>query len=146
MDEIPEKLQQTLENLEMFPDRASRIELLIGIAEKFRPVPESIAARPYSEEHRVKGCESEAFVFALPRDDGSLDFHFAVENPQGLSAMALASILKDSLSGAPLKQVLNIPHEVVLRIFGRELSMGKNMGLTNMLAMVQEEARRRLQG
>ena len=58
--------------------------------------------------------------------------------------MAMAVILQDTLSGAPLEQVVEVPQDIVYKIFGEELSMGKNMGLTNMVAMVQSEARRRI--
>ena len=67
-------------------DRSGRIEALIALAEGFREVPARLAQRPFPEPNRVPACESQAFVFAEPRADGSLDFHFAVENPQGISA------------------------------------------------------------
>ncbi|HSR49804.1 MAG TPA: SufE family protein [Acidobacteriota bacterium] len=143
MSPIPEKLQETIDNLAIFPDRSARIELLMATADSFNPVPEEVARRPFEEERRVKGCESEAFVFPVPRPDGRLDFYFAVENPQGISAMAMARILQESCSGAPLEEVIAVPQDVVYKIFGEELSMGKNMGLTNMVFMVQNEARKR---
>lgn len=142
MAQIPEKLQETIDNLALFPDRAARIELLMATADSFKPVPHEVAQRPFDEERRVKGCESEAFVFPVQREDGRLDFHFAVENPQGISAMAMARILQESCSGAPLEEVIAVPQDIVYKIFGEELSMGKNMGLTNMVFMVQNEARK----
>lgn len=140
---IPEKLQELLDTLASIPDRTERIQALISIAEEFRPVNVPL---PLPEERRVPGCESEAFVFPSPRGDGSLDFNFVVENPQGVSAMALAQILHDTLSGAPLERILEIPNEIVFDIFGRELSMGKSMGLINMLQMVKADAKRQLAG
>jgi cysteine desulfuration protein SufE len=141
---IPAKLQEFLETLEMVPDRTERIQFLISLAEGYKPVPSSIASHPFPEERRVPGCESEAFVFTNPRADGTLDFYFAVLNPQGVSAMALAAILEDTLSGAPLDQIGEIPDEAVYEIFGRELSMGKSMGLMGMVRMVKAEARKHL--
>ncbi|MEM7048272.1 MAG: SufE family protein [Acidobacteriota bacterium] len=138
---LPERLRENLELLALMPDRADRIQLLIDTAERFREVSAEIAQRPFGEEHRVPACESEAFVWALPRTDGTLDFHFAVENPQGISAMAMAVLLGESLSGAPLDQVAAVPRDVVYEIFGRELSMGKSMGLMGMVAMVTTYAR-----
>jgi cysteine desulfuration protein SufE len=132
MASYPAKVQDTLDTLALFPDRADRIQVLISLADRFRPLPEEIARRPYPESHRVKGCESEVFVWAVPRDDGTLDFHYAVENPQGVSAMALAVILGD-LSGIPLREVAALSSDVVYEIFGNELSMGKSMGLMGMV-------------
>jgi cysteine desulfuration protein SufE len=68
-----------------------------------------------------------------------------VENPQGISAMALAEILRGSLSGAPLEEVAAVPADVVYRIFGRELSMGKSMGLMGMVNMVRAAALQQMQ-
>ena len=80
-------------------------------------------------------------MFALLRPDGRLDFHFAVENPQGVSAMALAAILQDSLSGASLEEVREVPEDLIYGIFGTELSMGKSMGLMGMIRSVKNLAR-----
>ena len=142
MSPPPPELERLLDGLDLLHDRADRIEALIGIAERFRPVPESVARRPYPEERKVPACESQAYLFAEPRADGTLRFHFAVENPQGISAKALAVILDETLSGAPPAEVAAVPIEVVYRIFGDELSMGKSMGLTGMVAMVRDAARR----
>jgi len=74
----------------------------------------------------------------------TLKFHFAVESPQGISAMALAVILDEALSGAPPEQVARVSGEIVYDIFGRELSMGKNIGLISMVSMVTNSAKRYL--
>ena len=130
----------------MLPDRADRIQYLISLADRFREVSPAVAHRPFGEEHRVPQCESEAYVWATPRADGTLDYHFAVENPQGISAKAMGAILQDALAGAPLEQVIALPGDVVYALFGRELSMGKNLGLLGMLQMCQAFARRQLTG
>ena len=80
-----------------------------------------------------------------PKADGTLTYYFAVENPQGISAMALAAILGDALSGVSLEEVAAVPADVVYRIFGRELSMGKSLGLMGMVNMVRAAARQQLQ-
>jgi cysteine desulfuration protein SufE len=144
MPEIPEKLARTLGTLGMITDRGERIQLLIDIADRFREVPPRIARRPFSEENRVPACESEAYVWAETRPDGALDFHFAVENPQGISARAMAVLLGDSLSGAPPEQVAAVPQDIVYQVFGNELSMGKSMGLMGMVSMVNNLAKKQL--
>jgi cysteine desulfuration protein SufE len=142
---LPERLAELLDTLALVPDRADRIQLLIDVADRFREVPPRLATRPFPDENRVPACESQAYVWAEPRADGRLDFHFAVENPQGISAKALAVILDETLSGAPLPQVAEVPHDIVYGIFGDELSMGKSMGLMGMVSMVRNAARKRLQ-
>jgi cysteine desulfuration protein SufE len=139
---LPEKLTDTLETLEMVPDRSERIQLLIDIAGRFEEVPPRLARRPFAKEHQVPACESEAYVFTEERPDGTLDFHFAVENPQGISAKAMAVILGDALSGAPPEQVAEVSQDIVYQVFGRELSMGKSMGLMSMVGMVAALAKK----
>jgi cysteine desulfuration protein SufE len=144
MKSLPERLERllfTLENL----DRTDRIQMLVDISKQFRRVPPQIASRPYPADHRVPGCESEAYVWAEPNDADSLTYYFAVENPQGISAMSLAAILGKCLSGAPLEQVAEVSGDLIYRIFGRELSMGKSLGLMGMVNMVRAAARQHLQ-
>ena len=141
--ELPAPLAELVRELRHY-DRSERTETLIDYADRFREVPPDVAARPFPEVNRAPRCESEAYVWALDRPDGSIDLEFAVENPQGLSAKAWAQILDETLSGQPLEQVARVPGDVVFEIFGKDLSMGKGQGLLGMLELVQHEARKRL--
>ena len=142
----PPALASLLDHLRLIDDRGERIELLIGIADRYREVPESIASHPYSRERLVPACESEAYFWAedLEGPTGRFRVHFAVENPQGISARAMAVILDETLSGRPLAEVAGVSGDLPLEIFGRELSLGKNMGLTGMVEVVRSAARARL--
>ncbi|MFQ5737418.1 MAG: SufE family protein [Acidobacteriota bacterium] len=142
MAEYPAKLERILENFRLLQDRSQRIEVLISMADRFKTVPGHIAERPFPEENRVKSCESEAYVFTEELPDHTLRFHFAVENPQGISAMAIAVLLDRGLSGQPLDQVAKVPYDIVFEIFGNELSTGKGLGLTGIVSMVQHAAKR----
>lgn len=137
----PPRLAELVDTLALLPDRLARIDLLIDVADRFRDVPERIARRPFPKDHQVPACESEAYLWAEKTDGDRLKFHFAVENPHGISAKAMAVILDESLSGAPLRDIVELSSDVVYDVFGRELSMGKSMGLMGMVAMVQNSAR-----
>ncbi len=126
-------------------DRGLRAEMLIEYADSFEEAPASVAVRPFPDKSRAPRCESDAYVFAVDRPDGTLKLWFAVENPQGLSAKAWAAIMDNTLSGQPLELVARVPQDVIFRIFGRDLSMGKGQGLVGMLEVVQHEARSRLE-
>ncbi len=136
-----EKLDDLIETFE-WVDRGDRIQLLIDISDRFVDVDPDVAQRPFGEAHKVPACESEAYVWAEPVDEDRLNFHFAVENPQGLSAKAMAVILGESLSGQPVADYVGLPGEVVYKIFGNELSMGKSMGLMGMVSMVTHFAKK----
>ena len=144
MKRLPDQLEQLVSTLEGL-DRSEQIEMLIDLSKGFKRVPSRIAERPYPSQHRVPGCESDAFVWAEQTARGTQNYYFAVENPQGISAMALAAILGETLSGVPLEEVADMPADVVYRIFGRELSMGKSLGLMGIVNMVKAAARQQLQ-
>lgn len=141
--ELPRGLAERVAEFEPL-DRSLRSEMLIEYADQYEEVPASIATRPFPHANQAPRCESEAYVFPVDRPDGTLDFHFAVENPQGLSAKAWAAILAESCNGQPLETLAAIPQDVIFRIFGRDLSMGKGQGLIGMLELVQHAARTRL--
>lgn len=145
MGEFPEKLDEMATFFDMIRDRTERIEALMSMADRFESVPAEIAERPFPKANRVKACESEAYVWAKEQQDGNLKFYFAVENPQGISAMATAVVLDETLSGAPVEEVAEVPTDVIYKFFGSELSMGKSMGLMAMVDMVRLYARKHLE-
>jgi cysteine desulfuration protein SufE len=136
---LPVPFSDLLENLSFFEDRTDRIQALISLADRFEPTSRP---KPYPEAHRVPGCESEAFVWVDLDAAGKLVLEFAVENPQGISAMTLAVALKESLEGADPAVAQQIPDEVIYDLFGKELSMGKSMGLMGMVRLTKYLAAR----
>jgi sulfur transfer protein SufE len=142
----PPALTELVEDFASITDRNERVEALIEIADRFDSVrvPAEVATKPYPEENHVQYCESEAYVWALDNPDGTLKFYFDVLNPQGLSAMAMSVVLAEHLSGAPLEQVSKIDSDLVFKLFGREISMGKGQGLMGIIAMVRGAALDRL--
>ncbi|MCC6904801.1 MAG: SufE family protein [Anaerolineae bacterium] len=143
---LPPKLAELVADFSTITDRAERTEMLIHYADQFQEVPASVATRPFPEANHVDYCESEAYVWAVPQNDGGLRFYFAVENPQGLSAKAMAAILDQTISGLPAAELTAIPGEIVRTIFGREISMGKGQGLMGIVMKVQHLARQYAQG
>ncbi len=141
LNEYPEALREILEIFDE-SNESERMEMLLDYSDRFREVPETIAKRPFPEENRVQRCESEAYVFVESRDDDRLHFHFAVENPQGVSARAMGAILQESLSGATANDILIIPHDIVIRLFGRRISMGKGEGLLGMVSLLKYYAKK----
>lgn len=134
---MTQKLHDFLEDLALVTDRAERIEMLIAISDEFvNPSKEEVPRTPAT---RVPGCESEVYITGVPQGAGQ-KFKIAVDNPQGISAMAMARVLDENLSGEPPDRVQETPDDLAIRIFGNELSMGKSMGLTDMVRMVKRLA------
>lgn len=128
----------------MLEDRHERVQALISLADAFEPAPAHIASPPYPESARVPNCESEVFAFAEPCPNGRLRYWFAIENPQGVSAMAMAKVIDDTLSGEDPEAVLRVPPDIIYSLFGKELSMGKSAGLMGMMQMTHHLTRQAL--
>jgi cysteine desulfuration protein SufE len=138
----PDTLQEMLETFATFTDPTERAQVLISLSDGFREVPPDVATRPFPKNRLVPACESEAYVWALQRADGTLKLYFAVENPSGISARALATILDKTLSGLRPEEVATVSPDIVERIFRQNISMGKGMGLMSMVLAVRALAER----
>jgi sulfur transfer protein SufE len=136
------KLELFLDSLDSFGSQPERVEFLIDYAERFKPVPSSVAQKPYPPHNRVEYCESGAYVWTQKGNDGRYKFYFDVENPHGISAKVLCAILDENLSGATADEILSIKPDIIYRIFGQSLSMGKNLGLSGIILMIQNQVRR----
>jgi cysteine desulfuration protein SufE len=141
MQDMPQKLKDLLETFEMFPDPSDRTAMLLSYSDRFREVPKEVATRPFPASHQVPQCESDAYVWALKQPDGTLKLYFAVENPSGVSARALAAILDRTLSGLPPSDIARVTPDIVERIFRQNISMGKGIGLMSMVQAVQALAK-----
>ena len=138
---LPPTLQSVLDTFDLFPDPADRTNLLLGYADQFREVPPHVATRPFDQSHQVPQCESDAYVWAQKMPDDTLKLYFAVENPSGVSAKALASILDKTLSGQPASEIATVNCDIVEKIFRQNISMGKGMGLMSMVQAVSALAK-----
>jgi len=136
-EQYPPKLQNLLDLFDDLKDDDLRAEILIDYSKKFREVPPALAVRPFPHEHLVAFCESEAYLWVIPLPGDGWKFHFAVENPSGISARALAVILEETLTGASFKQIMSIPEDMVERVFRQNISMGKGLGLRSMVRTLQ---------
>jgi cysteine desulfuration protein SufE len=142
MNDYPAKLNEIVEVLSLISDQQERRDILIDYAERYKEVPPEIAKRPFSEQNKVPFCESGAYVWTIPQADGTLKFFFAVENPQGISARAMSAILDTTLSGEKPESIIKINEDLVYKIFGQSLSMGKNMGLTGIVQRVIRDTKK----
>jgi sulfur transfer protein SufE len=139
---LPGALRDVLDTFALVADPVDRANLLISFADQFRPVPPDVATPPYPRDHLVPYCESEAYVWLVLQSDGTAKLYFAVENPSGISAKALASILASTLSGLTPEAIERVSPDIVEQIFRQNISMGKGMGLMAMVQAVQALARR----
>jgi cysteine desulfuration protein SufE len=135
----PSRLQAVIDMFAMF-EPADRTDMLLSYADQFHEVPKEIASRPFDKSHQIPQCESDAYVWAMRQPDGTLKFWFAVENPSGISAKALAAILDKTLSGLTPDEIAPVDAAVVEKLFRQNISMGKGMGLMSMVEAVRSLA------
>ena len=137
-------LEDALEIFEDISDRNERSEMLLYYADQYKEIPKEIASKPYSDDYKVPYCESQAYVWGTNPKDDILQFYFAIENPQGISAKALASLLTKYVSGKPASEIALISPDIVFKIFGENLGMVRAEGLRGMVKMVRAYALRYL--
>jgi len=136
----PSKLQAVIDMFAMF-DIADRTNMLLSYSEQFREVSPDVASRPFAKNHQIPQCESDAYAWAVKNPDGTVKLWFAVENPSGVSARALAAILDKTLSGLTPDEILKVDSSIVEKLFRQNISMGKGMGLMSMVEAVRSLAR-----
>jgi cysteine desulfuration protein SufE len=136
----PAKLQAVVDMFAPF-DPADRTDMLLSYADQFREVPAEVATRPFDKSHQIPQCESDAYAWAMKQPDGTLKLWFAVENPSGISAKALAAILDRTLSGLTPDEIAQVDAAIVEKLFRQNISMGKGMGLMSMVEAVRSLAR-----
>ena len=137
---LPESLSELLSDFESITNPREKADMIRFYSDSFESVSTEIATRPYPDANLVASCVSKVYVWANPIENNVLSYHFAVENPQGVSAQALCAILDETLSGVSLDLVLQVPSDIVHIIFGKELSMGKLAGLTGIISAVKSFA------
>jgi cysteine desulfuration protein SufE len=136
----PAKLQAVIDMFGMFEPH-DRTNMLLSYSDQFREVPPEVASRPFDTSHQVPQCESDAYAWAMKQPDGTLKLYFAVENPSGVSARALAAILDKTLSGLTPEEIGQVDSSIVEKLFRQNISMGKGMGLMSMVEAVRSLAK-----
>ena len=136
-----EKLETLIDTFDEFPDPADRTDMLLSYADQFKEVPPEIATRPFPEKNQIPQCESDAYVWALSsrRDDEAA---LRGREPIGhLRAGARHDPRQDPL-GPPAAEIATVNCDIVERIFRRNISMGKGMGLMAMVDAVRALAKK----
>jgi len=122
-------LQRILDDFEGISDEQQRIQMLISYSKRF----EEVASRPFDQAQCVPECESDVYIRVDVDNDNNIDFYAAVENPQGLSAKALGAVLQKALKDTKVEDIEKPGNALVYKVFGKQLSIDKNMGLMGMV-------------
>lgn len=120
-----------------FLDGDDRYRLLIELGRALEPMPDALK----TDATLVRGCSASVWVYPVPQDNGRL--HFLADSnaaiTKGIVALVLAAVQDQSASEVA---ALDIAGALARFELTRQLSSNRTQGVPNMIALVQETARR----
>ncbi len=120
-----------------FLDSEDRYRLLIDLGRLLEPMPDALK----TDATRVRGCSSSTWVYPTRLPDGRL--HFLADSNAAITKGIVALILAAVQDRTPQEIVgTDIHTELAPFNLKRELSSNRTQGVPNMIALVQETARR----
>ena len=118
-------------------DSEDRYRLLIDLGRLLEPMPDALK----TEATRVRGCSASVWVYPTRLDDGRL--HFLADSNAAITKGIVALVLAAVQDRQPREIIaLDIAKELAPFDLKRELSSNRTQGVPNMIALVQDTARR----
>lgn len=120
-----------------FLDGDDRYRLLIELGRELEPMPDALK----TEATLVRGCSASVWVYPVPQDDGRL--HFLADSNAAITKGIVALVLA-AVQDRPAADVAAMDVAAALAPFDltRQLSSNRTQGVPNMIALVQDTARR----
>ena len=114
-----------------------RYRLLIDLGRTLDPMPDALK----TEATKVRGCSAAVWVYPIAREDGRL--HFLADSNAAITKGIVALILSTVQDRSPQEIVATDIHaELAPFDLKRELSSNRTQGVPNMIALIQETAKR----
>lgn len=118
-------------------DSEDRYRLLIELGRLLEPMPDALK----TDATKVRGCSSSTWVYPTRLDDGRL--HFLADSNAAITKGIVALILSVVQDRSPEDIVATDIHaELAPFDLKRELSSNRTQGVPNMIALIQETAKR----
>ncbi|WP_338426637.1 SufE family protein [Sphingopyxis kveilinensis] len=120
-----------------FLDGDDRYRLLIELGRELEPMPDALK----TDATLVRGCSASVWVYPVPQDDGRL--HFLADSNAAITKGIVALVLA-AVQDRPAAEVAGMDIAAALAPFDltRQLSSNRTQGVPNMIALVQDTARR----
>jgi cysteine desulfuration protein SufE len=120
-----------------FLDADDRYRLLIELGRSLEPMPDALK----TDATLVRGCSANVWVYPLPADDGRL--HFLADSNAAITKGIVALVLS-AVQDQPAAAVAAMDVAAALAPFNltAQLSSNRTQGVPNMIALVQDHARR----
>lgn len=138
MSGIPPRLATIVEDFAGAP-RDLRLEILLGFAKAFPPLPERYVGR--TDLERVEECQTPLFVAVELGTDDRVRLIFDAP-PEAPTTRGFASILHAGLDGETAEAVLGVPDDVPRRLeLDEVISPLRMRGFASLLFRVQRRVR-----
>ena len=120
-----------------FLDGDDRYRLLIDLGRALEPMPGALK----TDATLVRGCSASVWVYPLPTDDGRL--HFLADSNAAITKGIVALVLS-AVQDQPAEAVAGMDIAAALAPFNltAQLSSNRTQGVPNMIALVQDTAKR----
>ncbi|SNT16671.1 SufE family protein [Sphingopyxis indica] len=120
-----------------FLDGDDRYRLLIELGRSLEPMPDALK----TDATRVAGCSASVWVYPVPQAGGRL--HFLADSNAAITKGIVALVLS-AVQDQPAAEVAKMDIAARLAPFDltRQLSSNRTQGVPNMIALVQDTARR----
>ena len=114
-----------------------RYRLLIELGRSLEPMPDPLK----TEATKVRGCSASVWVYPTPSEDGRL--HFLADSNAAITKGIVALVLS-SVQDRPAAEILETDIAAERAPFGleRQLSSNRTQGIPNMIALIQDTAKR----
>jgi cysteine desulfuration protein SufE len=118
-------------------DSEDRYRLLIDLGRMLEPMPDALK----TDATKVRGCSASVWVYPTRLDDGRL--HFLADSNAAITKGIVALILSAVQDRQPAEVAgLDLASELEPFDLKRELSSNRTQGVPNMIALIQETAKR----
>ena len=118
-------------------DSEDRYRLLIDLGRMLEPMPDALK----TDATKVRGCSASVWVYPTRMEDGRL--HFLADSNAAITKGIVALILSVVQDRNPADIVaLDVARELEPFDLKRELSSNRTQGVPNMIALIQDTARR----
>ena len=120
-----------------FLDGDDRYRLLIELGRELERMPDALK----TDATLVRGCSASVWAYPVPQDDGRL--HFLADSNAAITKGIVALVLA-AVQDRPAAEVAAMDVAASLAPFDltRQLSSNRTQGVPNMIALVQDTARR----
>ena len=125
------------EDYALLDERDDRYRLLIELGQQLEPMPAALK----TDATRVRGCSANVWVYPTPLEGARL--HFLADSDAAITKGIVALIVA-LVQDRPAQELATLDIAAALAPFDlkAQLSSNRTQGIPNMIALIQESARR----